>query len=176
MTDAVAVYNRTSVLNWRGAKASLFQLGLVGAATLLPAVCHLTGAPVRVFLPMHWPVLLAGLVYGWRGGLAVGMAAPLASFALSGMPPVAMLPSMGAEIAAYGLFAGLGREVFRLNAYASATLAVLVGRAVYVMAVMSSGFPAGLVPSALLPGAVAGVLQIALLPSLAKNWVGKEGR
>jgi len=176
MSYSFAAYNRTGVLDWRGTQASLFQLGLVGAATLLPAVCHLTGAPVRVFLPMHWPVLLAGLVYGWRGGLAVGMAAPVASFALSGMPPVTILPAMGAEIAAYGLFAGLGREVFRLNAYAAAALAVLFGRAVYIIAVLSSGVPAGLVPAALLPGALAGVLQIALLPSFAKNWVGREGR
>ena len=174
MADTVAVSGRMEVLDWRGDKASLLQLGLVGAATLLPAVCHLAGAPVRVFLPMHWPVLLAGLVYGWRGGLAVGMAAPLASFALSGMPSAALLPAMGAEIAAYGLCAGLAREAFRFNAYASAAMAVLAGRAVYAASALASGAQFGLVSAALVPGAVAAVLQIALLPSLAEKWVGKE--
>lgn len=176
MADAAVVNTRTVVLNWRGTKAAALQLGLIGAATLLPTVCHLTGAPVRVFLPMHWPVLLAGLVYGWRGGLAVGMAAPLASFALSGMPPVSLLPMMGAELAAYGLFAGLARETFRLNAYLSAAIAVLAGRAVFAAASLSSGVPFNFVMAGLVPGLAAGLLQIALLPSLAKSWTGKDAR
>ena len=74
-----------NVLNWRGTKAGLAQLGLAAAAIALPAACHLLNAPVRALLPMHWPVLLAGLVFGWRGGLAVGLLVPLSSFALSGM-------------------------------------------------------------------------------------------
>ena len=68
----------TTLPAWR-LRALLFQALLIVAAVVLPAVAHLSGAPVRILLPMHWPVLLAGLVYGWRGGGAVGLADPSAS-------------------------------------------------------------------------------------------------
>lgn len=167
-----ASLNAPNILNAGTRKALLCQLGLIVAATALPAICHLTGAPVKYFLPMHWPVLLAGLVYGWRGGLAVGLLAPLASFALSGMPPLAVMPFMGPEIAAYGLSAGLAAEVFKMNRYACILTAVATGRMVYIAAVLGMGsFAANTyLPSALVPGAVAALAQIVILPVLAEKW------
>ena len=46
--------------------ALCFALGLV-----LPSAFHMIGAGT-VFLPMHIPVLICGLVCGWQYGAAVG--------------------------------------------------------------------------------------------------------
>ena len=83
--------------------ALLLALGIV-----LP---FLTGQIPQVgsmLLPMHLPVLLCGLICGWQYGAAVGFILPLLRFALFGMPPI--FPTgiaMAAELATYGLLAGL---------------------------------------------------------------------
>ncbi|MET0017057.1 ECF transporter S component [Oscillibacter sp.] len=83
--------------------ALLLALGIV-----LP---FLTGQLPQVgsmLLPMHLPVLLCGLICGWQYGAAVGFILPLLRFALFGMPPI--FPTgiaMAAELATYGLLAGL---------------------------------------------------------------------
>ena len=63
MDNAIA---QDSAVSLGGGKGALFELGMIGAAVALPALCHLTGAPVTVLLPMHWPVIAAGLFCGWR--------------------------------------------------------------------------------------------------------------
>ncbi|HNW43611.1 MAG TPA: ECF transporter S component [Elusimicrobiales bacterium] len=161
-----------------GVKSAVFQLSMITAAVLLPSVCHLTGAPVTVLLPMHWPVLAAGLFCGWRAGLTAGAAAPLISFALSGMPPAAYLPRMIIELACYGLVAGFARERLRLSAFAAVLAAVIAGRAAYMAAVAAFYPPAaGLLPyfkAALLPGLAAALGQALLLPLAYKRWA--DGR
>lgn len=57
--------------------------------------------------PMHLPVLLCGLLCGWKYGLAVGFVLPLMRSLLVGAPP--MFPTavaMAFELAAYGFLAG----------------------------------------------------------------------
>lgn len=57
--------------------------------------------------PMHLPVLLCGLLCGWRYGLAVGFLLPLMRAFLLGAPP--LFPTgiaMAFELAAYGFLAG----------------------------------------------------------------------
>jgi len=150
-----------------------FQGLLVGLAVALPVAAHLTGAPVRVLLPMHWPVILAGLVYGWRGGALVGLMAPSASFVLSGLPAPTILPAMTAELFCYGFATGLLRERFGWNPFASVAVALVLGRAVFVCVAAIGGVAAanylGYVKAALLPGVPAALGQILLLP-LAGNW------
>ncbi|MBT1180800.1 ECF transporter S component [Bifidobacterium sp. CP2] len=90
----------------------------VVAAVALPQVFHVAGAAMglgtiigQTLLPMHLPVLLVGLLAGPYAGLATGALAPIASFALTGMPMAPMVPFMVIELASYGLFAGLLRGV-----------------------------------------------------------------
>lgn len=153
---------------------------LLAAATLLPSLAHLTGLPVRVLLPMHWPVLLVGLCYGWRSGLLVGAAAPLTSTLLSGMPPWPVLPPMTAELAAYGCLAGAVREVLGRGRLEATLAAVLVGRLVFVAVLLATGALVGAVDvyvrSAFVPGIVAAAAQVLLLPPLAAWWVRREQR
>lgn len=160
----------------RGVKGVIFQLGMVCAAVALPAVCHLTGAPVMVLLPMHWPVLAAGLFCGWRAGLIAGAASPLISFALSGMPPAGLLPVMALELAVYGFAAGFAVERLRLKPVPAVLLSVLAGRAV-IMAGAVLIPPAGGVwayfLAALVPGLPAALAQVALLPLVYKIYAEK---
>jgi hypothetical protein len=166
----------TTLIAWN-LQGIAFQSLLVTLAVALPAVAHLTGLPVRYLLPMHAPVILAGLVYGWRGGLATGLLSPLVSFLISGMPFPPMILPMTLELGTYGLIAGLLRENARLNSFLSVATAALAGRIVFVMTVLLAGsvntpFVAYL-QAAMLPGLIGMVGQIALLPFVAKWWVDR---
>ena len=96
---------------------------------LLPMVLHPFGISGQVFLPMHVPVLLCGLITGSAYGALTGFIVPLLSGALTGMPsiwPVGV--SMALELAAYGFFAGLLHK--RFNVFISLIGAMLAGRIV----------------------------------------------
>ena len=173
---AAEVKSRT--LTFWGVRSLVFQLVLIGAAVALPVAAHLSGAPVRVLLPMHWPVLLAGLVYGWRGGALTGLLAPLVSYLISGMPYPAMLPAMTVELFAYGFIAGLLVEKFRFNSFLAVLVALVVGRFVFALTVLAgfgvSGNYLAYFQAALVPGLLAALGQIVVLPFVARWWVKKE--
>lgn len=151
---------------------------LVSAAWLLPAVAHAASLPVFALLPMHWPVLLAGLCYGWRSGLVVGAAAPALSYLLSGMPPPFILPAMTLELAAYGCIAGAVREGLHRGRVEATLAAVLGGRLAFVAMALAAGAVTTPLPeylrAALLPGLAAAVAQVLLLPVIAAWWVRRE--
>lgn len=82
---------------------------LLAMGAVLPIVFH--GMPLggRIFLPMHIPALVAGLLLGPVGGLIVGAGSPVLSLVLTGRPPVPLMIPMLLELATYGLVAGLVR-------------------------------------------------------------------
>lgn len=73
---------------------------------ILPLVFHALGAGA-VFSPMHIPVLLCGLICGGGYGVFCGIAGPVLSSVLSGMPTTTQLIYFIPELAAYGLISGL---------------------------------------------------------------------
>lgn len=156
----------------------VWQTALVAAAIMLPSIAHLSGLPVRTLLPMHWPVILAGLVYGWRGGLMVGLASPGLSFLISGMPFPPMIAPMTIELAAYGLVTGFCREQLKWNAFLSTAFALILGRAIFLAFVMIAGSVSqafgAYVTAAMLPGIIAAIAQILTLPLLAGWWVKRS--
>ena len=176
--SVISLHKTTLALS--GVRAFAFQTLLLCAAIVLPVAAHLSGAPVRALLPMHWPVILAGLVYGWRSGVLIGFAAPIVSYFLSGFPLPHMLPSMTLELLTYGLGAGVLREVLHLNPFISAAIALLLGRIVFILCVLLSEAVAAnqleYFQAAMLPGLAAAVCQIALLPLLAEWWIRQERR
>lgn len=153
---------------------------LLAAAFLLPAAAHATGLPVRMLLPMHWPVIFAGLCYGWRSGALIGLFAPFLSFLISGMPLPHILPSMTVELAAYGFLAGLARETFRLNLFLSAGVALIGGRVIFLAMALATGAISAsfgeYLQAAMLPGVWAALAQLVILPLAAKWWVGSGRR
>lgn len=179
-------YNQSAIslsrptLPLSGLRAYAFQVSLIGAAVILPLIAHLSGAPVRYLLPMHWPVVLAGLVYGWRSGALTGFLAPIVSYFISGFPLPSILPSMTLELLTYGLIAGFLRERTALNPWLSVAIALVAGRTVFIASVLLGNVVTTnhleYFQAALLSGLIAGLGQIALLPILANWWVRQEQR
>ena len=92
---------------------------------VLPLAFHAFGAGT-VFLPMHIPVLLCGLICGWGYGAFCGIAGPVLSCVLSGMPSATGLVSMVPELCVYGLVSGLLlRFVHTKNTYADLYIALI---------------------------------------------------
>ncbi|KAF5073944.1 ECF transporter S component [Oscillibacter ruminantium] len=131
-----------------------------------------------MLLPMHLPVLLCGLICGWKYGGAVGLVLPLLRYVMFGMPPI--FPTgiaMTFELAAYGAIAGFlynrskWQCVFAL--YRSLLIAMAGGRIIWgVVRVLLTGvageaftwqmFMAGAFLNAI-PGIV---LQLVFIPVL----------
>jgi len=111
--------------------ALMLALGLV-----LP---FFTGQIPRIgsmLCPMHLPVLLCGLLCGWRYGLAVGFLLPPLRYILFHMPPI--FPTgiaMAFELAAYGFLAGFlyarSRRQGAASLYRCLLAAMLGGRLVW---------------------------------------------
>ena len=163
-----------------GTKTAATLLAIV-AAVVLPQLFHVgavsgQGTMLGVaFLPMHLPIIFVGLIAGPAVGAIAGAAAPLVSFLLSGMPMLAMLPLMMAELCAYGLVAGLLRGI-KLPSLAKVVIAQLAGRvvltaatAIAVFAFGSSKAIAATWTSDLAAGLPGLALQWALIP-LAAYW------
>jgi len=177
--SSTAAPGERSVLPAWGLRSVSVQMALlVAAAFVLPTMAHTAGLPVRLLLPMHWPVILAGLCYGWRSGAIVGLAAPTVSFLLSGHPAPLVLPAMTVELGAYGLLAGLAFEQFGLGRRMATLFAGVGGRMAFVAAMLLTGAVdgalGGYLQAAMVPGLVALVGQVLLLAPLAAWWVRRE--
>lgn len=116
------------VLKYTDIRSYVFTVVFVSLAVFTPWVFHQFYLAGPTFLPMHIFVLVAGLLFGWRAGLAVGLFTPLASYAVSGMPVLAILPQIVVELSVYGLVAGILREKFSLRVIWSLTGAMIAGR------------------------------------------------
>lgn len=97
---------------------------------IIPNYFHMLGSGSgSVFLPLHIPVLICGLICGWKYGGIVGAVLPLICSALTGMPsiyPVAI--AMMFELCAYGTISGLLHKKY--NVYISLLGAMFGGRIV----------------------------------------------
>ena len=175
-TTSIAVKPLTIEL--KGIRPYIFTTFFVTLAIALPVVAHLAGAPVRYLLPMHWTIILAGLVYGKKGGALSGFVAPSLSLMISGMPYLTMLLPMTIELTAYGFIAGYMRENLKLNSFAAIAIALIFGRMLFLVTVLTlgsfSGNFADYTYAALMPGIFAALGQIIILPFAAKWIISKE--
>lgn len=140
---------------------------------VLPMAFHSIPNAGTVFLPMHIPVLLCGLICGWPYGLVCGIIGPFLSSIITGMPPAAMLPSMMVECAAYGCVTGLMMKFVRTgkllpDLYISMVTAMVLGRVISGLA-KSLIFAPGTAPFAwVTTSLVAGIpgicIQLILMP------------
>ena len=168
-------------------KKSIITAVCIALCYVVPLLFHGVQNAGRVFLPMHLPVFLCGLICGWQYGLLCGLAGPALSSLLTSMPPVAILPSMTLELAVYGCVSGLMMRFIRTkNTYAdlyiSLIAALLCGRVVaglmqalifskgaYSMTAWVSGYvvtswPGTLIQLVLLPSVVFALMKAHLIP------------
>ena len=147
---------------------------------VLPLAFHAFGAGT-VFLPMHIPVLLCGLICGWGYGAVCGIVGPVLSSVLSGMPSATALVSMVPELCVYGLASGLllrfvHTKCTYADLYISLICAMLLGRIVGGVAKVlfylsgasgMSGLSFGMLVSSYFVESLPGILiQLVLLPTL----------
>jgi hypothetical protein len=89
------------VLVYTDIRSYAFTAIFVALAVATPWVFHHFYLAGPTFLPMHIFVLLAGLLFGWRAGLIVGLFTPLVSYGVSGMPVLTLLPQIVVELSFY---------------------------------------------------------------------------
>lgn len=150
-------------------KEAVFATIFTALAVYAPMLVHHFGgvAAGRIFLPMPFFVLAAGLLLGWRAGLAAGLVSPIVSFLISGMPMANILPFITIQLCAYGLAAGMLKE--RYGAWISLAGGLIAGIFASGIAVLlfSKMNAAGYVFSALKEGWIGMAIQFATLPILA---------
>ena len=151
--------NNLLVLSSDKIKTLVFAAAFTALSVLAPMAAHYFGGPAagRAFLPMHFFVLVAGLLLGWRAGLTVGVLTPLISFSVSGMPLFAMLPFITIELATYGFFTGLLRDSVK-NVWLALVGAMVLGRVVLWLGI-------ALLPTKLIAGAY-------VINAVKTGWMG----
>jgi uncharacterized membrane protein len=151
---------------------------LIAAGVLLPMLFHASGVAGSVFLPMHIPVLLAGLLLGPSAGAFVGIITPICSSLLTGMPPLfPSLPIMIPELAVYGLVGGIlrpNRGVFVAMFTAMLAGRLVAGIMVWFMAQLIAlpWTPWAYVNASVLKGAPGILLQLLFIPVVTKRLEG----
>lgn len=156
-------------------KKMVFSAVCAALCVVLPLAFHAFPNAGSVFLPMHIPVLLCGLICGWPFGLICGLLGPLLSHLTQQMPPIAMLPSMMVECAVYGMVTGLMMKYIHTkhavaDLYISMIAAMAAGRTVAGLAnslIFSPGTaPFAWVTTSLVSGIPGIVLQLLLMPAV----------
>ena len=163
---------------------NLFIRQLVLAALFLAlglALPFVTGQIPQIgsmLLPMHIPVLLCGLICGWKYGTLVGFVLPPLRYILFGMPPI--FPTgiaMAFELATYGFLSGFlynrSRWKCIVSLYRCLIAAMLGGRVVWgIVRVLLTGiagepFTWQLFLSGAFLSAIPGiVLQLVFIPGM----------
>ena len=156
----------------------------VGLGVVLPLIVHGLGLSPRAFLPMHFPVFLAGILLSPVYAGLVGIMAPALSCGFTGQPTIEQVLRMMPELAVYGagtslilrflpLLPGLPRNWGRMAAMAVAMLvAMVLGRATYIAAaaVFATAENLGYYVAVLITPAIPGIIaQLLLVPVVASR-------
>ena len=152
--------------------ALFIALGIV-----FPIAFHSFGASGKIFLPMHIPVLMAGLLLGARSGLIAGVVTPVLSSLMTGMPPLMpTTPIMAAELGTYGLLSGYLHHNRRLSLTIALVAALVGGRiaAALTVAVLAVAVGIKLSPTVYIIGALTTglpgiIIQLVFIPLLVKK-------
>lgn len=154
-------------------KKMVFTAACAALCLVLPMAFHSVPNAGSIFLPMHIPVLLCGLICGWPYGGVCGLIGPLISSLITGMPPAAMLPSMMIECCMYGFATGLLMKYVRTkhpvaDLYISLVSAMVAGRLVAGFAkawIFTPGVsPFAWVTTSLVTGIPGIAIQLILMP------------
>lgn len=94
-----------------------FSAIMLAVGILLPMAFHAIPNGGAVFAPMHLPVFVTGFLCGPMYGALVGLLCPLLSCLFTGMPTVAFLPNMMAELLVYGSTSGIFFRIIRTGKF-----------------------------------------------------------
>jgi uncharacterized membrane protein len=153
---------------FRDVRLYVFVAVFVGLGMLTPWIFHRVHLAGPTFLPMHFFVLVGGLLFGWRVGVLAGLLTPAVSFVVSGMPVPLLLPQITSELAMYGLVSGLLRERTGIGTVGVLLSAMIAGRLALGMAVLvadgGAGDPISHVWGVVALGYPGMIMQLLLIP------------
>lgn len=161
-------------------KKLTFGAMCLALSLLIPQAFHLIGMQQAgsIFLPMHLPVFIGGMLLGPIYGLFLGVFAPLTSFVVTGMPTAERVLFMMSELATYGMVSGLLFHQLHFSkqkwgALSALVLSMLAGRVVYGIVISIATYlfqiPLGGIPAVIaatttgLPGIV---IQLLFVPTI----------
>jgi uncharacterized membrane protein len=161
------------VLKFTDIHLYLFVALFVAMDVTVPWLCHwihpLAGA---IFLPMFFFILLAGLLFGWRAGLLVGIMTPIISYGISSMPDPIVLPRILVQAMSCGFVAGFFMEQRRHTVFRSVIGAMVIGHVAAGLAILilygGAENPFDIIWKAAKMGLPGILLQLTLLPLLYK--------
>jgi hypothetical protein len=156
-------------LHFTNIRTYVIIAAFVVLSVVTPWAFHQFQLAGATYLPMHFFVFVAALAAGWQAGVIVGLLTPFASYAVSGMPVLNILPQIAVEITAYGLIAGLLRQKLHLNVVWSLLGAMVAGRIALLLAVVIVQAVTGAVHSPLGPSATP---PEAVWNTVAQSWPG----
>ncbi|KNF07940.1 hypothetical protein CLPU_11c01090 [Gottschalkia purinilytica] len=147
---------------------------LLGLGLIIPMVFHLFGGTGPIFLPMHISVLIGGFLLPPYFALVLGIATPLLSSVVTGMPPIFPIGIiMMAELGSYGLITSLISKKFETLVIPSLVTAQVVGRIVagITVFILSTFFgvkmnPIIFVKGSIITGIPGILIQLILIPTL----------
>lgn len=125
------------ILRYTDVRSYIFTAAFIMLAVAVPWLFHQFHLAGPTFLPMHIFVLIAGLMFGWRAGLIVGLLTPLVSHFTSGMPLLSVLPQITIELSTYGLISGILREQYNLRMMWALLGAMVGGRILLLLAIFT---------------------------------------
>jgi len=150
------------VLNFSEIKFYIFSSVFTISAVFFPWLLHQFNLAGPKFLPMHFFVIIAGFLFGWRTGLIVGIFSPLMSYSITHLPPIGILPETMLELAVYGFAIGFLREK-KFSIWTALFLTMVLGRLARLLFVFTLGLQTD--PSAYFKTSWPGIaLQLALIP------------
>lgn len=147
---------------------------MIALGIVVPLLFHALGTG-PVWLPMHFPVLVLGMLMSPGMAALAAAITPLASAALTGMPPIAPPTAfmMTAELAAIAAAASIAHRHLGLGPWLATAAGIACGRAVYALElfvlapVLGIHLPAAAAGgAALLRGLPGLVLQMIVVPPI----------
>ena len=128
------------VLKYTDIRSYLFTVIFIGFSVAVPWSLHQFPLAGATFLPMQFFVFVAGLIFGWRAGIVIGLLSPLISYGVAGMPALSILPQIMIELSVYGLVAGVLIEKFSLGLFCSLLVAMIAGRGALLLFITVQGY------------------------------------
>lgn len=145
----------------------------IATGLVLPMLFHSIGLG-PIFLPMFWPMALAGFYLPWPMALATGLLTPVLSSMMTGMPPVPVLWRMMIELAVLTTVTSLFHQKTKLPVLAVTAMALLcaliTGFGTAALLAPLLGWPAWLYAFSSVTRSFPGVLSILIMiPLLQKR-------
>lgn len=126
------------VLTFSEAKCYIFSAVFMASAVFFPWLAHQFHIAGPTYLPMHFFVMIAGFLFGWRVGIMTGVLSPMLSYGMTRMPPIGILSETMLELAVYGFAVGVLREK-NFNILTALLSAMILGRLARLAFVLGLG-------------------------------------